>query len=323
MNRVCVRPLVSIVLVAATAVACGQNGSTPSTPTTPTATQQTATPAKPSGATVSGTVLGVATSGGGVSTRATTLTVTVVGTNVAASVDGNGRFELRNVPPGRVELRFQGANVDARLEIGVVVDQQTVTITVRVNGSTATLENGNQGPGPNPAPGPGPAPNPPAPTPGQVEIEGTVSATSASGFTVGSRSVVVTAATKIERSGGGSLPLSAIVVGTRVEVKGTASSATGPITATEVEIKPQGADDDDDEDDEDEAEIKGTVSALAGSCAASTLSFSVASTAIKTNAATRFKDVSCAALKAGDSVEVKGTRQADRSVLASRVEKKR
>ena len=36
---------------------------------------------------------------------------------------------------------------------------------------------------------------------------------------------------------------------------------------------------------------------------------------------TKFEDTTCTALNAGDAVEVKGTRQADSSVLATKVEK--
>ena len=38
---------------------------------------------------------------------------------------------------------------------------------------------------------------------------------------------------------------------------------------------------------------------------------------------TQFKEAACASLKAGDSVEVKGARQTDNSVLATRVERKK
>jgi hypothetical protein len=69
--------------------------------------------------------------------------------------------------------------------------------------------------------------------------------------------------------------------------------------------------------------MTGTIAtgSLAGSCTASTLSFRISSTTIRTNSSTRFKDVACGALKAGDRLEVRGARQTDQSVLASRVEK--
>jgi len=47
---------------------------------------------------------------------------------------------------------------------------------------------------------------------------------------------------------------------------------------------------------------------------------SIGSTPVRTNAATSFHDVSCAALVNGMAVEVKGQRQGDGTLLASRVE---
>ena len=44
-------------------------------------------------------------------------------------------------------------------------------------------------------------------------------------------------------------------------------------------------------------------------------------TRVATNAATKFDDTACTALRNGDEVEVKGTRLTDGTVLASRVEK--
>jgi hypothetical protein len=70
-------------------------------------------------------------------------------------------------------------------------------------------------------------------------------------------------------------------------------------------------------------EVKGAIIAnsLAGSCAANSLSFRIASTTVRTNAQTKFEDTTCGGLKAGDVVEVKGSKQSDGSVLAMRVEK--
>jgi hypothetical protein len=78
-------------------------------------------------------------------------------------------------------------------------------------------------------------------------------------------------------------------------------------------------------EDRHEVELKGAIAAgsIGGSCAASNLSFRVGTTLVKTNASTQFKDAACGSLKAGDSVEVKGARQTDNSVLASRVERKK
>jgi hypothetical protein len=67
-----------------------------------------------------------------------------------------------------------------------------------------------------------------------------------------------------------------------------------------------------------EIRIEGIVTALAGSCP--TLSFTVGSERILTDARTAFERVTCATLRNGARVEVKGSRQADRSILAREVE---
>jgi hypothetical protein len=80
-------------------------------------------------------------------------------------------------------------------------------------------------------------------------------------------------------------------------------------------------DDDDDEDDEDDDdnELEGSVSNLSGTCPA--ITFTVRATAVTTNSATRFEDGPCARIANGERVEVEGTRQADGSILATRVER--
>src|SRR5262249_52263860 len=133
-------------------------------------------------------------------------------------------------------------------------------------------------------------------------------------FTVGTTKVATNASTQFKEA-----RCEALKGGSEVEVKG-ARQGDGSILATSIE----GDDEDEKENEEgNEAEVKGAIVAgsIGGSCAASNLSFRVGSTLVKTNSSTQFKDVACASLKAGDSVEVKGARQADNSVLASRVER--
>jgi len=102
--------------------------------------------------------------------------------------------------------------------------------------------------------------------------------------------------------------------GSQVEAKGTRQT-DGSVLATSVE----GDDENENDDQENEVELEGAIVAgsIGGACASHSLSFKIGSTTVRTNAATEFKDVSCASLKAGDSVEVKGARQSDASVMAS------
>ena len=228
----------------------------------------------------------------------------------SAAIDANGHFVLVNVPAGRIDLHFLGNATDAHLILDGVASNQTLTISVRVSGSSAALDDDHDDrSGPN----------------NEVELEGLVTATSANTITVSGRQVNVTASTQIVH-GGTTIPLQSIHIGDRVHVKGTPAStpaANGPINATKIEVQNPNDDDDNDDDERNEVELKGAIAngSLAGSCAASSLSFRIGSTIVRSNAATRFKDISCTALKAGDSVEVKGTRQTDASVLASRIEK--
>jgi hypothetical protein len=155
-----------------------------------------------------------------------------------------------------------------------------------------------------------------------AELEGRINAGSLAGscaahnlsFTVATTKVVTSASTQFKDA-----RCEALKGNSEVEVKGTRQS-DGSILATSVE-----GEDEDENEDRNEVELKGAIAAgsIGGSCAASNLSFRVGSTLVRTNASTQFKDAACASLKAGDSVEVEGARQADNSVLATRVERKK
>ena len=65
-------------------------------------------------------------------------------------------------------------------------------------------------------------------------------------------------------------------------------------------------------------EIKGDVSGLSGACP--DITFTVSGLTVKANGTTRYEDGACAGVRNGVRVEVKGQRQADGSVLATRIE---
>jgi hypothetical protein len=179
-----------------------------------------------------------------------------------------------------------------------------------LNGTGATLENNGNN-------------NQPPDQNNEIEFEGSVTSIGTNSLVVAGRTVTVTASTQIT-SRGSTVALSAIHVGDTVEVHATQAAAGGALTATRINVEDRApGDNDDNDDDRNEAELNGTVTNLAGSCAANNLSFSVNATMVRTSAATQFKDTTCGALAAGTSVEVKGTRQADASVLASRIERKK
>lgn len=318
------KALVAIAASGMIGVACGGGTASPGAPSTRTETSSAVAPAAASGATISGTVVGVIASTGWQILRVP-ITVTVSGTTITAAIDDGGRFTLINVPAGRVDLHFVGPGIDAHLVLDSVGANVTIEITVRVNGNNAQLENGNSGPGSgNSGPNPGPGTGTPPPDAGaaRAEVEGTINAGSLTGscaannlsFMVGTTRVVTNAST-VFRDG----TCASLTAGSRVEAKGT-RQADGSILASEVEGQDE---DDDDDDDAREVRMTGSIAtgSLTGSCTAGTLSFMVSSTRIRTNASTRFKDVACSALRVGDRVEVRGTTQTDQSVLATRVER--
>ena len=143
----------------------------------------------------------------------------------------------------------------------------------------------------------------------QMELKGAISGMSgtcpALTFTVSSTPVVTDASTQFKDA-----TCASLANGMVVEVKGT-MQAGGSLLATKVEAEDAEA---------AEVELKGAISGMSGTCPA--LSFTVSSTPVVTNASTRFKDVACASLVNSTSVEVKGTKQASGSVLATKVEKK-
>lgn len=215
------RPRLYMLALIASCVAAACGSESPSSPTAPSARSGS------NGAVIMGRVTGpsvAATTAGSFTTMAESrLTVTIVGTNISTTVNGNGQFTLNGVPPGDVRLRFSGNGVDATIMLAGVTAADRITITVSLNGNTARLESENR--------------------------------------------------------------------------------------------------DHDEDDEEDENEVQGAVSNLSGGCP--TLTFTVQSTTVKTNNATKFQDGPCARVANGTRVEAEGKRQADRSILATKVEIKR
>ena len=279
------------------AAACGNHG--PASPTGPSS----ATSAGPTsggvstGTMISGTVLGMSTASRW-TTLASGLTVTING-GPSTTVDSTGHFTLQNVPTGRIDLHFTGAGIDAHLQLDNVAERQTITIVVRVTPTTAELEN-NEREDQN----------------HNAEVEGRVASIAGSTLMVGTRTVNVTATTRIVH-GDTALTMASIHVGDRIHVEGTVNGAA--IDAAKIEVQ-NGVETPGRGDEQKEMEISGLISNKSGTCPA--LTFTVGSTQVVTNASTQFKDTACSALANSMSVEVKGTMQSTGSVLATRVEAK-
>ena len=193
-----------------------------------------------------------------------------------------------------------------------------------------------------------------------VEITGTVDAlppaTAAGTFTVAGKMVATNAST-VFADGGITRAFADLKVGMTVEVHATAAGTT--LTATRVDIEDAAAPNPNPnpepepepepephapappvanppapnapsplppapmpghgDDDGNEVEAEGALGPVSGTCPS--ISSTVGATKFTTNASTRFDDVTCAALKSGSKVQVKGTRNPDGSIAATRVQK--
>jgi hypothetical protein len=255
-------------------------------------------------ATINGAILG-ASSVAMVRPTGAGLVVTLVGTSMSAGVDASGRFTLENVPSGDLTLAFSGNGVNARVTVVGVADRQQVHITVNVNGNSASIDDDERETPDN-----------------RAQLEGVIVSLNCSAnpatFLVGhttQTTVLIPAGTPI-RHGNTSLTCSQLMVGGRVHVSGTKNGTT--ITASEVEFQ-NNPGPPNQENEGNEAEVTGSISsAIGGACPV--INFSVGSTSVSTNASTKFEHTTCSALKTGDRVEVKGAKQPNGSVLATKVE---
>lgn len=315
--------ILAVTALCASAIACrsSSNGS----PTAPSPAPSPGSTPATTGATISGTVT-LATAPAAASATASSravsdLTVSVMGTALSSGVDAAGRFQLTNVPTGDVRLRFAGPGIDASVAIGGLQASQTVSIAVTVAGQSATIGNDSRNGGT------------------EAEFTGTISAISGSTpgatLTVAGRTVRTTASTIVRRSGN-VVSFDELVVGRTVEVNGTAG-ADGVVLATRLTIEDRpanptptptptpaptptptptptpnpGA----------EAEFTGALTAMTGNQPGATLT--IAGRRVLTNAATvvrrRGDPVAFTTLAVGQTIEVRGTTQADGGVLANRL----
>jgi hypothetical protein len=261
------------------------------------------------GAVISGVVTGAGAAASTMSSESTfgtlgtssSIKVTVTGTNISTTTDGQGRFTLTGVPGGNVEIQFTSPSGTAKITLSGVSSSDRIEITVSLNGNNARVDAEHRHRDDN-----------------GVEANGRITAvdTSARTLRVGTTQVRVPP-TAVIRHGSRVLAFADLHVGDHVEVKGTVES--GVLVASEVKVEQD--DDDDGRDDANEVELKGTVSALSGTCPS--LTFTIQNTKVVTSASTSFREVTCAAIAGGTVkvVEVKGTRRSDGSVAATRVER--
>jgi hypothetical protein len=272
-------------------LACGGGSSSMTGPDAPVAAIPQA-----AGATIAGTVQsGAAASPEIGASSVSDLRVSVTGTALQTTTDGSGRFTLSGVPSGRVELRFEGGGIDARLELEGLQSGQTLNVTVRVSGSSASRVDD---------------------TGSEVELRATVDSVGSSSLVVGGRTVRVDASTRLLGRNNEAIALSAFRSGDLVEVEGIPQS-DGSLLAAKVKLEDAADDDGAGSGAGEDVEFTGTVGSLSP--------LTVAGRTVNTDGSTRYlgrKNEALSAsdvLKVGNRVEVEGHAQSGGSVLAKKI----
>ena len=147
----------------------------------------------------------------------------------------------------------------------------------------------------------------------EQRVVGFVSATNGDTLTVDGVTVMAGPGAVI-RHGNRTLTMASIEVGDHVQARGSMEGTT--LVAVEIKVQDTGGDN----DEVDEAELEGDISGLSGTGTCPIVTFMIGATKVTTTAATVFDDVTCANLANGARVEVEGVRQADGSIVATRVE---
>ena len=126
-------------------------------------------------------------------------------------------------------------------------------------------------------------------------------------LTVGGKAVYTSATTVVERKNT-VLTLNDLRVGDLLRIDGT-TRPDGSIDARTIEIK--------DTDTGTPVDLSGVIAGLTGTCPQ--LTFTVGGTTVVTDSKTNFVKTECSGLKNGAQVEIKGTKQVDGSVVASKI----
>ncbi len=263
---------VALVLIGTMVVACSKS-SNPASPTPPSAMPTAGS------ASITGVVLGGLSSVRSADTTGDSTTVTVVGTNITATISLTGQFTLNGVPVGDVQLKFHGKNGDALLQLLQLMQGETITITVTIQGTTATMETETRMSGSN------------------QQVEGRIESIdlTAKTFVVAGKKILTDGSTTL-RHGSTPYAFEDLLVGWRVHVAGT-PSADGVLAST-IEVQNTNGD--------IQVTVNGTVQGVQGT--ASAFEFTVDGRLVKGDSATVFsgKNGSFANLKDGVRVEVKG-----------------
>ena len=278
-------------VMAVLAAACGGKGG--SSPTAPTGNGSSS-----ASAVITGSVQGTAGAftAAGFGAAITGVTVTVVGTNISATVDAAGRFTLTNVPTGTVQLQLTGGGANATVTISTVEASQTIDVVLAVAGTSASLESEVRSGA------------------GEAQLEGRVESLPptmpALTFKSAGRTVKTDSSTRFV-DGSQTRSFADLQIGMRIHAKGTLAGDS--FTATTVEMQNSNV--------TVPVEVNGVIDSVSGT--ASAFQFKIGSRVIKGDNLTGFfgdgdKPDTFSNLKDGVRVEVKG-QQRDGFVYATRI----
>jgi hypothetical protein len=256
------------------------------------------------------------TSGGRIADVAGVSRVEVVGTTIASTVDGQGNFSLTGVPAGTAQLKFTGTSVSATTTVSDLQANQTVSVIVTVSGSGAAVVSDSR--------------NPDA---GQLNVAGNVDSlggtATAFQFVLNGYTIHGDAQTQFSSSDGSqSTSFDDLKNGLRVEVKATPrdgglyafrlqiTKANNP-TPTPTPAPTPTPTPPPTPTPSSDIETDGTASGVKGSCPS--LTFTVNGYSVITNGSTLFDGFACGDVRDGRAVLVNGTKQANGSVLATRI----
>ena len=274
-----------LLIVALTAAACGGASTSPTSPSTGGSGATTAT--------ISGTVrVGSPQLAASTGAAMTGLVVTVVGTNISASVDAADRFTLNGVPPGDVTLKFSGAGVDSSVPLAQLRPAESVSLVLSVAGTAVSVDSEIRT------------------TSSSQQLEGRVESlpptTAANTLAVAGKIVKTDSSTRFEQ-GGAAKSFSDLLIGMRVHVEGNATGSE--IVASLIRIQNTNT--------WIPVEVNGAIDSFSGT--ATTFQFKIGSRQIKGDDLTVFFGNSTfSMLKDGVRVEVKG-QQRDGYIYAERL----
>jgi len=207
------------------------------------------------------------------------LSISVVGTQLATSMDASGKFSLAGIAPGSADLRFQAQGIDATLHVSGLVPKQTRQISVRVSGKSVVLLGSEN----------------------EVAFVAAIDAIGTSSLTISGLEVDVDDTTRIVARRA-TIPLSTLKVNQIVAVNGTLKG--GKVLARLVDLLLPAS--------FDQIILRGAIDSLAAP------NLVVSGLTVATDANTRFRrGMTFAGLKVGDRVAIQGALQPDGTVLAS------